>query len=173
VTVADNGDFCAFYRQEYALLVRWLIVRGACCVADAEDAAQRAFTEVWCRWSAVGNRHGYLYCVARNELGHLYEQGIAARRAGELTGQQTEMEVPIRQQAATVLEYLLALPPKQRMVLACHYDGDARSAVPARWPAVTIRSNLRHARASLRELVAAPEPDLRERVCGAPANARL
>ncbi len=164
MTAADSGEFSAFYRHEYVPLVRWLIRRGACCMADAEDAAQRALTEVWCRWTDVGNRHGYLYQAAVNELGHLRRAGryqaIAARRAGHLAGQHADAELPARVQASAVREHLLALPPEQRMALACHYDQEAQPAGEA----ATIRSNLRHARARLRQLAAAAEPDLRERI---------
>src|SRR5690348_7812630 len=70
VISAGDEEFDRFCRQQYPSLLRWLRARGA-SLPDAEDAAQSAFIQVWCRWPGLRHPGGYLYCVAAHELGRL------------------------------------------------------------------------------------------------------
>ncbi len=151
---APDGEFESLFRQR-AALVGWLTTRGA-RLTDAEDAAQAAFEQVWRRWPQVRNRRAYLYRVAGNELGGIWKAqsrddalcrvGRSADRdmAGDVTWLQEQM----------VRECLLALPGRQRAVLAGSYDGyrDGELAAALGMPAGTVRSHRRHARESLRGL---------------------
>src|SRR5215470_17232403 len=103
----------------------------------------------------VANRPGYLYRVARNELAGLWRSRRreldASRGAGWFAEQEIGDDLPTGLQAGLVREYLLALPSRQRAVLAAGCDGyqDAELAAALGVPVATVRSNRRHARASL------------------------
>jgi DNA-directed RNA polymerase specialized sigma24 family protein len=165
VAGTSDGGFEAFCREQYAALAGWLTARGA-DPADAADAAQEAFTQVWRHWPQVANRRGYLYRVAEHELGkvwHARRREAARSLVGGLASREVPGGVPARLQAVIVRQHLLALPGRQREVLAGCYDGyqDAELAVALGMPAATIRSHRRHARASLRRLAEVLEQDPR------------
>lgn len=163
MTAAAPGEFTQFWHRHHAALVRWLASSGA-SPADAQDIAQQAFVQVWRHWPAVASPPGYLYRVARNELTRWRARAPqAAGPAACLAGQPCGDDIPARVQADLVREYLLALPCQQRTVLAGQCDGyqDSELAAAMGVPLATIRSNRRHARASLRSLSAALEQDPR------------
>jgi RNA polymerase sigma factor (sigma-70 family) len=151
----EDAEFAAFCHEQSASLLRWLAARGA-DPADAADAAQEAFTQVWQRWPQVANPRGYVYRVAGNELGKIWRsrrrETVRYRTSG-LPAREMEIDgdVPARLQADMVRELLLALPGRQREILAGCYDGyqavELAEAFGMR--AATIRSHHRHAGASL------------------------
>ena len=159
---APAGEFGDFWRAQYPGLLRCLAARGASS-ADAEDVAQVAFMAVWCRWPQVANRPGYLYRVAGNELGRLRarcdQQAVygAGRPLDQLAGD----AISARLQGEAVCEQLLALPPRQRTVVAGGVDGypDAELAILLDMPVTTIRSNRRHAQQRVADLAAALDRD--------------
>jgi DNA-directed RNA polymerase specialized sigma24 family protein len=157
------GGFEAFFHRYHASLIQWLTAGGA-SLADAEDATQAAFTQVWLRWPQVRNRGAYLFRVAGNELGKIRQaanRDTAARCGGSAVPQEIPSDILGRLQEAMVREYLLTLPRQQRAVLAGHYDGypDTELAAALGMPAATLRSHLRHARAALRGSAAVLEQD--------------
>jgi DNA-directed RNA polymerase specialized sigma24 family protein len=163
--VAGEGEFEAFARQQYAALMGWLTARGA-GPADAEDSAQAAFTELWLRWPRVQHRRAYLYRVAGNELGRLWKtrtREAGPRWVGGVVGNEAAGGIPDRLQADMVREFLLALPARQRAVLAGCCDGylDTELAAALEMPAATVRSHRRHARVGLRDFAAMLEKDPR------------
>lgn len=159
---ARNTEFEAFCREQYAALARWLTARGG-SPADAADAAQEAFFQLWQHWAQVGHPRGYLYRVAEHALGRAWQarRGASVNRAGGLAGPETSGDVPARLQEGTVLRQMLALPVRQRAVLAGRYDGyqDGDLAAALGMSPATIRSHRRHARATLDWLAAELERD--------------
>ncbi|TDD61425.1 GAF domain-containing protein [Actinomadura rubrisoli] len=162
VIACDEGEFEAFACEQYAPLRGWLTAKGACRF-DAEDVAQVALTKVWLRWPKVEYRRAYLYCVASNELGKLWRARARVRARdtgysgiGPLTREETVGGIPARLQAEMVRRDLLALPGRQRAVLAgcCDHYQDTELAAALRMPMATVRSHRRHARVSLREFAA-------------------
>ena len=160
-----DAEFEAFCREESGALTRWLTSRGA-GPADAADAAQEAFTQVWRYWPQVTSHRGYLYRVAGHELAriwHARRQDTVRHQASDPPAAAIAGDLPARLQASLVRQHMLALPGRQRAVLAGYYDGypDAELALALGMTAATIRSDRRHARASLRDLAAVLEQDPR------------
>jgi RNA polymerase sigma factor (sigma-70 family) len=166
MTTADAGDtaFETFYRAEINALTGWLTKQLA-DPADAADVTQIAFTQLWRHWRQVDKPHSYLYQVARHELARIWSNRRDTRRllaSGSAAGQ-TADAIPARLQVLTVRDRLLALPGRQRAVVAGYYDGYRAPELTAAldMPATTIRSNHRHAREHLDKLGAVLEQDPR------------
>jgi DNA-directed RNA polymerase specialized sigma24 family protein len=158
----DDQEFETFYRQQSAALTRWLTARGA-CPADAADAAQEALTQVWLHWPRITSHRGYLYRTAAHEMARIWHarRQEARFRGGAQPPATQAGGMPARLEAGLVRQQLLALPVRQRAVLAGYYDGyrDAELAGVLGTAAATIRSDRRHARAGLRALTALLEQD--------------
>lgn len=157
-----DQEFQTFCRQQSAALTRWLTARGA-GPADAADAAQEAFVQVWRHWPQVASHRGYLYQVARHELARIWRsrREDAPHQAGGGPGIAEAGDLPARLEAGLVRQHLLTLPGRQRAVLAGYYDGyrDAELAPALGMATATIRSDRRHARASLQASIALLEED--------------
>jgi RNA polymerase sigma factor (sigma-70 family) len=165
VSAGWDGEFRTFFDRHRVALVRWLTVRGA-GRADAEDAAQVAFTQVWLRWPQLRNPDGYLYRVAFHELGRLWRarrQDDAACQAARVPHEEQDVSAGARLEAGTAVQVLLTLPARQRAVLTGYYDGfpDTHLADTLGVRVATIRSDRRHARSALHRFGAVLDQDPR------------
>ena len=139
--------------------------------ADAEDAAQEALIALWRCQVPVPKPLGFLRTVGDHELAKLWR----ARQEGSLV---PDVDQCVHSQAANssrgvdlvcegllarlVREALLTLPPRQREILACHYDGYSNDEISKALGllGVTVRTNLHHAREKLKPLIKAHGRDL-------------
>ena len=152
-----EDGFALFFRQRYHKTVLLLMTMGA-SRADAEDAAQEAMTAAWRQWEDIREPAAWVR--------------IAALRAFWKHKRQQAQTVPLQEampQAAPgdpdlavfadeqrwVLGLLRGLAPEQRTAAALFYDGLAASEIAdlTGKPAATVRSDLRHARNRLREMI--------------------
>jgi RNA polymerase sigma factor (sigma-70 family) len=160
-TVA-SVEFNAFYCAERRSLVRFVMFLGA-DPDTAEDIAQTAFTRAFPVWNTIRFPQAWLRKVAQNE--YFRHCQAAARetsldaapdRADRPTGVSAAMAV--EQQAATreVLTAIADLPPKQRQVMAWHWDGfsDAEIAAELSDSAAAVRKNRSRAMKKLRRSLA-------------------
>jgi RNA polymerase sigma-70 factor (ECF subfamily) len=150
-----DDEFEAFYRAEATRLVRFLLRLGA-TPADAADAAGHALTEVYVRWEQIRSPRDYVRQVASHELHRLTARprtDVDRALRGCWAMDKVE-DVYQRSEVQTVLAALSKLPDRQREVMAWTYDGyrGAEIAEILGIPLSTVRSNLRHARDSLRGL---------------------
>jgi DNA-directed RNA polymerase specialized sigma24 family protein len=160
---ADGGSwFEELWREQYDILTRRLRSQGA-SPADAADAAQEAYIQLWRNRAQVRHPRAYLYRVAWHALVRVWQkrQGFDILQAP--VPLDTGGGVPARLQADMVLRQLLALPAQQRAVLAGRYDGyrDTDLAQVLGLTAATIRSHRRHTRATANWLARALEQDSR------------
>jgi RNA polymerase sigma factor (sigma-70 family) len=153
--LSEDG-FALFFRERFGRTVVLLITMGA-SRADAEDAAQEAMLLAWEQWGDIQEQAAWVRTVAvraywkqvraREPTVPLEESGCQA-----VAGSDLDIFTEEQQQ---VLRALRALPPGQRTVVALRYDGATCEEIAELTgkPSATIRSNLRHARKALKEMM--------------------
>jgi RNA polymerase sigma factor (sigma-70 family) len=161
-TVADV-DFNAFYAAERRSLVRFVMFLGCADAGTAEDIAQTAFTRAFPVWNTIRFPQAWLRKVAQNEY---WRHCRAAARETSLDADPDRADcsagisaaMALEQQADTreVLAAIADLPPKQRQVMAWHWDGfsDAEIAAELGDSAAAVRKNRNRAMKSLRQSLA-------------------
>ncbi|MFI5546105.1 RNA polymerase sigma factor [Streptomyces sp. NPDC051815] len=155
--MAEGKDFDDFFREEYPRLV-YSVMRLGASITEADDIAAEAMTTVYVRWHDVLNPAAYAWTSAR----HCYLARVRHRRhevACDEAGlpepwAYDELDLPERERA--VLSLVERLPEAQRTVLRLVYAGMRTREIASElgMPEATVRSNLRHARARLRQLLA-------------------
>jgi RNA polymerase sigma factor (sigma-70 family) len=149
--------FDSFFEERFKRLVVLLIALGA-SQADAEDAAQEAMILAWSQWDTIREPAAWVRTVSLRSY-------LRRRRLGN-TEVALDESVPVpvgnddlgsfEEEQQEVLRLLRSLPDGQRAVTALYYDelnceeiADVLGKAPA-----TVRSNLRHARQSLKGVIA-------------------
>lgn len=150
----DDAEFVEFFRQQYPVLVRFLVGRGA-SFADAEDVVQEVFMGVLAGRVTVRKPRGYFYRALKNEIIALAEQRSreldkGVRWAGGRAERSAD-DVYHRAEIAVVRNSLAILPPRQREILALACEGCRNIDIAEALGIVmaTVRSNLRFARKRL------------------------
>lgn len=149
-------DFDGFYRDQYARLVRALLLLTG-DPAEAEDLAQEALSRVFERWDRVGTMdspEGYLFRTALNlNRKRLRRLAVRARRAMAFRAPERD-ELSAIDDRLTVLSAVAALRRAQReaLVLVEWLDLDTKdaAAILGIEPA-SVRSRLMDARRNLRQ----------------------
>jgi RNA polymerase sigma-70 factor (ECF subfamily) len=152
----SQAEFEQFYRAEQANLLKFLIYRGA-HPADAADASQHAWVEVYRRWDRVSHMAypgAYIRQIASNEWKRLnsrpQQDRDRAAQGGWIDLAAVE-DIYDKEDVKTVLEILATLPERQREVMAWLYDGYSSQEIAERlkMQPSTVRSTIRHARSTL------------------------
>jgi RNA polymerase sigma factor (sigma-70 family) len=153
-------EFASFFQERFGKTVIFLITLGA-SRADAEDATQEAMLAAWRQQDAIEHAVSWLRTVAVRAY---WKQAGTDRKPitldDSMSGAVTEPDLSIfTEEQLQVLYVLRGLPPEQRTIVALRYDGatceeiaEATGKAPA-----TVRSNLRHARKTLKELIKSVE----------------
>lgn len=157
-----DDDFAAFVRAALHGVIRYVVKCGA-SIDEAADAVQEALVRAYVDWPTIENPEGWLRVVAVrhhlrarvrriDELEKLREAGYTddCTTTPEFCGDRT----------AEVLRQLHQLPMRQREVLALTADGFSAGEVAELLgiSTGTVRSNLRHARQTLRDRLLPPTP---------------
>lgn len=152
-------SFVEFFRAEFTRVVGFMMQGGA-SQADAEDAAQEAFVKARCHWATIDSPrawvrqvawHAHLKCLNRMKR----EQELAP--GAEWTSGAKAVNSDKLEEKATVLRLIAALPPRQRQVMAWHFD-DYSHADIARFTGLTLEAvaaNLYQARKALKRMLRA------------------
>jgi RNA polymerase sigma factor (sigma-70 family) len=156
--LTENG-FVSFFHERFTRTVVLLIAMGA-SRADAEDAVQEAMVLAWRQWDSIREPAAWVRTVAvRAYMKQARGRGNRAVSLDEFT-----YELPadpdlgiFAEEQQHVLRLLRGLPAGQRTVAALFYDGLTCEEIAelAGKPPVTVRSQLRHARNSLKEMLLA------------------
>jgi DNA-directed RNA polymerase specialized sigma24 family protein len=156
---ARDAEFSQFYRGSFAQLVGRCLRIGV-PVADAPGLAQDLMLEIYRRWPDIESAERYASkVIAMRAVGFLkISAGTLPKDTADLVrlGQPLTSALPDGVLAVDeeqfVLEALRQLPSVQRAVFALDYDQftSAEIAVILNMMEATVRSNLRHARATLR-----------------------
>jgi RNA polymerase sigma-70 factor (ECF subfamily) len=160
---AREDEFDAFCRREHSLLVRHLVVQGF-QLSAAKEAAQDAMIELDEQWPDVTHPKAWVRVVARRRAFRARDEEAARRRVvNEMAAvsrpdvdlRTPEEEVTRQQEREYVLDLLRALPDVQRRIVAWTVDGfkPAEIARHLGMSPATVRSDLRHARNRLKQLL--------------------
>ena len=154
-----NVEFDAFYAMERTALVRFVMYLGCADADAAEDIAHAAFTRAFAAWATIRFPKAWLRKVAQNEY---FRYCQAAAREIPLDAGSAEAARRVLS-AAMALDYqaglredlaaaISELPPKQRQVMAWHWDGfsDGEIAIQLGDSEVAVRKNRSRALKNLR-----------------------
>lgn len=123
-TVADNGDFAAFYSATFHPLCAQLYAHTG-DLAEAQDVVQEAFIRALARWSRVSGYEDPAAWVRKVAWNLATSRWRRLRRLTDLTRRQTEEHVPSPNPDRVALHQALAqLPPRQRQAVILHYLAD-------------------------------------------------
>jgi RNA polymerase sigma factor (sigma-70 family) len=149
------AEFTKFYKAAMPRLVAFLRWQGA-SLPDAADCAQESLAACFEQWSTI-ERH-YAWCRTTATRG--YARRLATIRehpVDDLNAVGSPLLSPVTDIDAleyrhTVLALLERLPLRQRQVLAWTYDGATTTEIAKSLQISpdAVRSNLRHARTTLR-----------------------
>ncbi|MGI5330976.1 RNA polymerase sigma factor [Actinomadura nitritigenes] len=150
-----TDSFDDYYRSDLTTLTRFLVYLGA-SVEDAQDIAQEAMMAVLKQWRHVDDPQAYARTAANGifmrRLRKAKKERQAAKRAW-IPEQHRSPFVSFAADAESVMQLLRTLPLEQREVMAWTIDGYTPSQIAeaTNQNAATVRSHLRHARASLKK----------------------
>ncbi|GAA2510312.1 RNA polymerase sigma factor [Winogradskya humida] len=147
--------FDAYYLADFGPLTWFAIRIGASCVPEAEDVAQDAMRTALRHWADVGHPFAYTRMAVRRELARTRAKATRRREAERLAAGDGRLDDAFDQDVTRVIALLGALPAAQREVLALAMDGFEPAEIAAinGQNVATVRSNLRHARRKLIELM--------------------
>jgi RNA polymerase sigma factor (sigma-70 family) len=157
--VLANEAFASFYQREYLRTVLYLLQAGA-SEADANDAAQEAMTQAYKRWDKIEVSHRAW--VRRAAFSCYLRQQEKARRETPVVepaplrhGHGNPADDRDQEEQLWVVALLRRLPDQQRLVAALFYDGWSHEEIAEAFDkhVDTVRSNLRHARTRLKEMI--------------------
>jgi RNA polymerase sigma-70 factor (ECF subfamily) len=166
VTPQDEAklqEFERFYRSDMASLVRFMIANGASSY-DASEAAQAAMVAAFRHWDKIATPKAWVRKVAQRELVKQWRD-VAVGSAAEFDdiasdnpsdlAPSAEAAVLLSEQSQGVLRALGQLPQSQRTTLARHLDGYTTTEIAEHLNTTepTVRSQLRHARRRVAELL--------------------
>jgi RNA polymerase sigma factor (sigma-70 family) len=158
----SQDGFVSFFHQRYSRTVLLLIAMGA-SRADAEDAAQEAMIAAWRQWESIREPAAWIRTTAIRTFWKHNRQHQPAPLPGEPTPQPaiTDPDLAIfADEQRWILSLLRGLPPAQRTVTALFFDGLSAPEIAdiTGKPVATVRSHLRHARKSLKEVIVSEYP---------------
>jgi len=135
-----------------------LIAMGA-GLADAEDAAQEAMILAWQNWAVIREPAAWVRTTAIRvffkQSSRKRNRTVRLDEADAYPSADPDLEI-FAEEEQNVLRLLRALPPGQRTIAVLFYDGmpcEEIAEFVGKTPA-TVRSQLRHARKTLKELIA-------------------
>jgi RNA polymerase sigma factor (sigma-70 family) len=153
--LTDNG-FVSFFEERFGRIVILLVSMGA-SRADAEDATQEAMTQAWRKWDSIQEPAAWIRVVAvRAYIRQVRARAEEATPLESIPEPAEDPDLPgLTQSQHYVLDMLRGLPLGQRTVAALYYDGMTCEEIAGLTgkPASTVRSQLRHARTTLKELM--------------------
>jgi len=150
-------SFDQFYRQEMAVLVRFVRRYGA-DVHAAADAAHDAFAEAYPQWGTIENPGAWIRLVACRIY---YRRRLRETPVEEVPDRPVIYEdiVELGEQGRRVFEALAMLPERQRQVMAWHLDGYTNVEI-AKHLGITgmaVRQNLFRGRQTLKQWLTASQ----------------
>ncbi|WP_171064135.1 RNA polymerase sigma factor [Actinomadura soli] len=161
-----TDSFDDYYRSDLTTLIRFLMHLGASS-EDAQEIAQEAMMAVLKTWRCVDEPQAYARAAAKTifmrRIGKAKRDQDAAKRAWT-PEQHRSPFVSFAAEAESVMQMLRMLPPEQREVMAWTIDGYTPSQIAkaTNQNAATVRSHLRHARASMKNHLARHRNTTRE-----------
>lgn len=158
---SGSDDFDAFYRAEFAMLIRYLMTAGG-SEDEACTAAQHAFVKLLPVFDIVTNPRAWTRRVARNHLIQIWrtrkpEAASDHMRMPDLDHLEPAYKIEHAYLVGWLLKRLGELPQRQREVMALTIDGYRPQQIAELMDvdATRVRSNLRLARQRLQQAMIA------------------
>ncbi|MET9294840.1 sigma-70 family RNA polymerase sigma factor [Streptomyces sp. NPDC003077] len=157
----DRTDFARFFRGNFDAVARFVIRQGA-NQHEATEATQVAFTVAWQQWPTIEHPAAWLRRVAYwtylKRAGHLQKDtpvDSVPDHAGDAGEDAPLARALVRDGEQRVRAALLALPVRQRQVMAWHLDGFSHAEVAQELNLSTeaVRAAYARARTSLRKIL--------------------
>lgn len=150
-------EFAEFFRKEYPKVVRFVMYAGA-TLEEADDAVSQAMAKAYTWWSQLAQPAAWVRTVA---LRRYIKESQHDRRRSEAEATAARLDPLSRGSTGSscepdehghVIAILRCLPPAQQEVMVLFLDRYSPTEIAALLgqDAVTVRSNLRHARSRLR-----------------------
>lgn len=148
--------FTKYYRESMPRLVTVLIAQGA-PPETAIDCSQETMIAAYRRWTELDYPYAWCRRVATRELVRaLRNSDSSLHETSELNGHPLVRcpnafnELEVRHE---FLQRIAKLPPRQRQIMALTYDGELPSEIAEtlEMNPATVRSDLRHARETMRK----------------------
>ncbi|MBQ0855700.1 sigma-70 family RNA polymerase sigma factor (plasmid) [Streptomyces sp. BH-SS-21] len=154
-----SESFDVFFRECFPRIVSFLVSEGY-ALEDSRDAAETAMTQTYSRWEGLSTPKAYAFKIAIREAGKNYFRGrediARAVKGGWLRSPKDTEGDTLNIEGESWIKFILSqLPEGQRIAMALHVDGFTVSEI-AQTMGVrksTVRSHLRHARATLKRLL--------------------
>jgi len=157
-----QDGFAPFFHDRYSKTVVLLVAMGA-RRADAEDAVQEAMIRAWQQWESIREPVAWVRTTAIRTLWKQLRmeryRTVPLEQAMAQASSDPDLGI-FDDEQQKVLGLLRALPAGQRCVVALFYDGllceeiaDITGSQPS-----TVRSQLRHARKALKEVMVSDSP---------------
>jgi RNA polymerase sigma factor (sigma-70 family) len=156
-----SQDFDTFVRENFVRVTWWLVAMGA-SPEEAADATQHAMIIAGQKWP-LASPTAFVRTVARRaSIDSVRKAEAARKRQDRLRAQYDDSPAPASDEKVVfdaevqyVLGLLAELPERQRQVVACKVDGlsDEEIADLTGQRLTTVRSNLRHARIKLKQMI--------------------
>ena len=149
----DVQGFDEFYRGTRARLVAYLHSVGG-DLAEAQDAAQEAYTQAWQRWSSLAGSadpEAWVRTVGWRVLAHRWRSLRSRRRAHSRQGTPRSSSAP-SEDTVILVAALRQLPEPQRQVLVLYHLLDlsiAQIAAETGVPVGTLKARLSRGRTAL------------------------
>jgi RNA polymerase sigma factor (sigma-70 family) len=158
----SRDGFASFFHQCYSKTVVLLITMGA-SRADAEDATQEAMIAAWQQWESIREPAAWVRTTAARKFWKHNHQQLRTSPLEESTPQPLRSDPDLAifaEEQRQVLSVLRRLPAAQRTITSLYYDGlpVQEIAKVVDKPAATVRSHLRYARRTLKEVIASDRP---------------
>ncbi len=159
----DAHGFDEFYRGTRVRLVTYLYTAGG-DLAEAQDAAQEAYTRAWQHWAKLSvseNPEAWVRTVGWRVLSHRWRSITNRRRAYQRHGPVDAFPAP-GDDTVTLIAALRRLPGPQRQVIVMHHLLDLPVAQIAAETGVavgTLKARLSRGRTALAAIL---EPRLQE-----------
>jgi len=158
----SRDGFVSFFHHRYSKTVVLLIAMGG-SRADAEDAAQEAMIAAWQQWESIREPIAWVRTTATRKFWKHSHQHPLTSPLDQTTPQRAGSDpdlVIFAEEQRRVLSLLRRLPAAQRVITALYYDGlpVEEIAKVIDKPAATVRSHLRHARKTLKEVITSDPP---------------
>jgi RNA polymerase sigma-70 factor (ECF subfamily) len=155
--VRDAAGFDEFYRGTRARLLEYLYAAGG-DLAEAQDAAQEAYTRAWQRWEQVrwyADPEAWVRVVGWRVLANRWRKLRSSRSAYRRHGVDSPVPPPGEETVALVAA-LRRLPVNQRNAIVLHHIVElsvAQIATETGVPIGTVKARLARGRAALAALL--------------------
>jgi RNA polymerase sigma-70 factor (ECF subfamily) len=127
----------------------------------AHEIASEAFVRLLSRWSKLDNPQSYLYMIATNLVRDHWRKLQRERRAMRTVTASSDPDPSINPSSdVDVKQLITGLPEKLRSPFLLHYYGGfgvKEISILLKRPEGTVKADLHHARARLREALGAPD----------------